>query len=67
MVWLFSWLIGFSGKGNIRAKFTQNQSVKVTNLSDSSMGLLLVLSVLHVGRFVYAILLRIVDSIEENK
>lgn len=51
----------FSWKGN-RAKFTEKQNVKI-------MALLLVLSVLHVGEFVdlNANLLRIVESIEENK
>lgn len=63
----FSWLVGCFWKGNIRAEFTENRSVKITNLSDSSTGLLLVLLVLHVGGFVYATLLRIVESIEENK
>lgn len=66
-VFLVGWLVVFSGKGNIRAKFTENQSVKITNLPDSSMSLLLVLPVLHVGGFVYAALLRIVESREENK
>lgn len=69
MVWLFRCLFDFSWKGNIRAKFTEKQSVKIINLPDSSMALLLVLSVLNVGGFVdlNATLLRIVESIEENK
>lgn len=47
-----------------RVKFTENQSVKITNLFDGSMGLLLVLSVLHVGGFVYATLVRIVENVK---
>lgn len=45
----------------------KKKSVKITNLSDTSMGLLLALLVLHVGGFAYAALPMIVESTEEKR